>query len=92
MSTKNRGASARAAMVTSTKRRVAPASGKHHDSRAKFRIGDAARVNDRAPADYADRLGLVTEVGPGNSEYRVEFEDSRRPTTGYLKSWWLVKA
>jgi hypothetical protein len=89
---KNRAASARDAIVTSTKRRVGPTNGKHDDSRAKFKIGDVARVNDRAPGDYAERLGIVTEVGPGGSEYRVEFEDSRRPTTRYLKSWWLDKA
>ena len=26
----------------------------------------------------------MTELGPGKSEYRVEFEDGRQPTTGYL--------
>lgn len=55
----------------------------------KFKVGDTADANDHAPGDYAGRRGLVTEVGPGKSEYRVEFEDGRQPTTGYLMSWWL---
>jgi hypothetical protein len=52
--------------------------------RARFGLGDAVRASDDAPRDYAGRRGLVTELGPGTSEYRVEFEDGRRPTTGYL--------
>jgi hypothetical protein len=52
----------------------------------KFELGDRVRVNDAGPEDYRDRIGSVTEIGPGESEYRVEFEDDRRPTTGYLFS------
>jgi hypothetical protein len=55
----------------------------------KFGIGDNARVNDNGPSDYRHRLGFVTELGPGKNEYRVEFEDGKTPTTGYLMSWWL---
>jgi hypothetical protein len=55
----------------------------------KFQVGDAARPNAHAPSDYRGRTGLITELGPGKSEYRVEFEDGRQPTTGYLKSRWL---
>ena len=54
-----------------------------------FRIGDGARANDRAPRDYVGRIGMITEFGPGESEFRVEFEDGRQPTTGYLRSGWL---
>ena len=52
--------------------------------RAKFQVGDRVRVNRKAPADYVDRVGTITELGPGESEYRVEFEDGQMPTTGYL--------
>ena len=51
---------------------------------AKFAIGDRVRANAQAPRDYRRRDGTVTEIGPGESEFRVEFEDGRRPTTGYL--------
>jgi hypothetical protein len=57
--------------------------------KAKFSVGDRARPNKHAPSDYLGRDGMVTEIGPGKSEYRVEFEDGRQPTTGYLMSWWL---
>jgi hypothetical protein len=52
--------------------------------RAKFQVGDRVHVNSKAPADYVDRVGTVTELGPGESEYRVEFEDGQMPTTAYL--------
>jgi hypothetical protein len=55
-------------------------------------IGDAVRANGKAPADYRGRTGIVTEMGPGDAEYRVEFEDGERPTTGYLTSAWLDRA
>jgi hypothetical protein len=57
----------------------------------KFQVGDRARANDQAPVDYRRREGFVTETGPGKSEYRVEFDDSVQPTTGYLMSWWLER-
>jgi hypothetical protein len=59
---------------------------------ASFMIGDRVRANERAPGDYRDRDGTITEIGPGQSEFRVEFEDGRQPTTGYLRSSWLDKA
>jgi hypothetical protein len=52
----------------------------------KFELGDRVRVNDAGPEDYRDRIGTVTEIGPGKTQYRVEFEDDHRPTTGYLSS------
>ena len=55
----------------------------------KFAVGDPARANGRAPRDYRGRDGTITEIGAGRSEFRVEFEDGGRPTTGYLKSSWL---
>jgi len=65
----------------------------HESSRARtFEVGDRIRVVDSGPADYRGRIGTVTEVGPGESEYRVEFEDDRRPTTGYLDASYLYSA
>src|ERR1051325_1686771 len=55
----------------------------------QFEIGDPARATNKAPTDYRGRSGLITEAGPGKSEFRIEFEDGKRPTTGYLRSWWL---
>jgi hypothetical protein len=71
------------------KARAVRANGRLGGRQPKFQVGDAARANDQAPSDYRDRRGLVTELGPGTSEYRVEFEDGRQPTTGYLVSAWL---
>ena len=59
------------------------------DGIREFRIGDATYANVFAPADFQGRRGHVTEIGPGASEYRVEFEDNRLPTTGYLMAWWM---
>jgi hypothetical protein len=56
---------------------------------AAIDVGSRVRVNDQAPADYTSREGFVTELGPGQSEYRVEFDDGRKPTTGYLMAGWL---
>ena len=52
-------------------------------------IGSRVRVNDHAPSEYKSREGFVTELGPGQSEYRVEFDDGLKPTTGYLTAGWL---
>ena len=56
----------------------------------KFEIGDRVVVNAKGSRDYRGREGFVTELGPGKSEYRVEFEDGRQPTTGYILSAWLT--
>ena len=53
---------------------------------SKFSIGDRVRANDRAPHEYRGRDGTITEIGPGEPEFRVEFDDGRQPTTGYLTS------
>jgi hypothetical protein len=58
----------------------------------KFQVGDRVRVNSKAPVDYVDRVGTVTELGPGELEYRVEFEDGQMPTTGYLSGTCLERA
>jgi hypothetical protein len=60
--------------------------------RTKFQVGDRVHVNGKAPADYTDRVGTVTELGPGESEYRVEFEDGQMPTTAYLSATCLDRA
>jgi hypothetical protein len=57
----------------------------------RFVIGDRVRANPQAPRDYRRREGTITEIGPGASEFRVEFDDARQPTTGYLMAPWLEK-
>lgn len=57
-----------------------------------FGVGDVVRVLPSAPIDYKGRLGIVTEIGPGDSEYRIEFEDGERPTTGYLPAASIVRS
>ena len=59
---------------------------KHAGRPRKFAIGDRVRINDKAPGDYSEREGTITEIGPGQSEYRVEIDDGATPTTGYLSS------
>ena len=49
-----------------------------------FAVGDVVRVSQAAPPAYKGRAGIITEIGPGDGEYRIEFEDGERPTTGYL--------
>ena len=56
-----------------------------------FAVGDVVRVVSAAPPDYKGRTGIVTEIGPGDGEYRVEFEDGERPTTGYLAASSLIR-
>jgi len=75
--------------IKSSAKRAARINAQLGGRKPKFQVGDRARANDQAPKDYAGREGIVTELGPGKSEYRVEFEDGRTPTTGYLMSWWL---
>lgn len=57
----------------------------------KFQVGDRVNVNDKAPGDYAGRIGRIAGVGPNRSEYRVEFTDGGH-ADGYLMSWWLDRA
>jgi len=54
-------------------------------------IGDIVETSADAPAEYRHRVGFITEAGPGNDEYRVEFEDGKTPTTGYLNAKSLKK-
>ena len=56
-----------------------------------FAVGDVVRVSPAAPLDYKGRTGIVTEIGPGDGEYRIEFEDGERPTTGYLPATWIIR-
>ncbi len=56
-----------------------------------YAVGDVVRVSPVAPVEYKGRTGIVTEVGPGDGEYRIEFEDGDRPTTGYLIAAWLIR-
>lgn len=58
----------------------------------KFEVGDRVRANDKAPRDYGDRPGTVSEIGPGRSEYGVSFTDGEAPRSGYLMSWWLDRS
>jgi hypothetical protein len=57
--------------------------------RLGFAVGDQVHTNGQAPADYRHRIGFITELGPADGEYRVEFEDGMQPTTGYLMARWL---
>jgi hypothetical protein len=57
-----------------------------------FTIGQSVHVGDDGPQEYRGRTGIVTELGPGKDEYRVEFEDGLTPTTGYLPYRSLSKA
>lgn len=56
-----------------------------------YTVGDTVRVSSAAPADYQGRNGIITEIGPGDGEYRIEFEDGDRPTTAYLSAAWLIR-
>ena len=56
-----------------------------------YAVGDVVRVSPVAPVEYKGRTGIVTEIGPGDGEYRIEFEDGDRPTTGYLIAAWLIR-
>lgn len=51
--------------------------------------GDLVVANPQAPADYRGRRGVISEVTVGGTEFRVEFDDGVRPTTGYLRAEWL---
>jgi hypothetical protein len=88
---KNPAAVALGRMRSPAKTRAARENGRRGGRAPKFAIGDQARANDKAPGDYEDRTGIVTEIGPGKSEFRVEFDDGQQPTTGYLMSWCLDK-
>lgn len=51
-------------------------------------------MTDRAPRDYRGRRGVITEIarpGATGAEYRIEFEDGLRPTTGYLLAKWITR-
>jgi hypothetical protein len=54
-------------------------------------VGATVRVSAAGPAEYKGRTGIITEVGPGDAEYRIEFEDGALPTTGYLTGAWLTR-
>ena len=56
-----------------------------------YGVGDIVRVSQAAPLAYQGRTGIVTEIGPGGGEYRIEFEDGGRPTTAYLSAAWLIR-
>jgi hypothetical protein len=58
---------------------------------ATYVVGDVVEVSADASGEYKARRGIITEVGPGEREYRIEFEDGERPTTGYLPLAWLSR-
>ena len=57
----------------------------------RFAIGEDVMISSSAPSDYRLRRGVITEIGTGGTEYRVEFEDGLRPTTAYLLTKWIVR-
>lgn len=71
------------------KRRAVRKNGKLGGRKPKFAIGDRARANDKAPGDYRGRAGTIGEIGPGKSEFRVDYSDGATPEVGHLMSWWL---
>lgn len=90
MTKKNPAAVALGRIKSPAKRRAAQANGRLGGRKAKFAIGDRARANDQAPSEYRGRSGTITEIGPGKSEYRVEYEPTPgEQPYGYLMSWWL---
>jgi hypothetical protein len=56
----------------------------------KFAIGVRVIANDEAPRHYRGRVGTVAGIGPGKSEYRVNYGDDRTPEHAQLMSWWLA--
>lgn len=86
---KNPAAVALGRMKSPAKTRAARINAKLGGRKPKFVVGDEALANDQAQLAYRGRQGIVSEVGPGRAEFRVEFDDGQQPTTGYLKSWWL---
>lgn len=57
----------------------------------RYAVGDVVLAGPEAPHNFRGRTGIVTEIGPGDSEFRVEFEDGERPTTGYLPAASLLR-
>lgn len=58
-----------------------------------LKVGEEVMTTQKAPSDYRGRRGVITEIasrtGTSTAEYRIEFEDGRQPTTGYLPAKWL---
>jgi hypothetical protein len=79
---------------STAKRKAARKNAKRGGRPVKFQMADRVRVNDKAPTDYRDRIGTIFKIGPGRSEYGVEFGDdgTGNPSSGYLMSWWLDRA
>ena len=53
--------------------------------RWKFNRGDKVVANEKAPADYRGRQGIVIGHGPDRSEYIANINGQ----IAYLNSWWL---
>jgi hypothetical protein len=77
--------------VTVDRRRVkaAQAVGRAAGRKPKFGIDVRVVANEHAPSRYRGRIGTVKEIGPGKSEYRVNYGDGLTPQSGRLMSWWL---
>ena len=59
--------------------------------KAKFRMGEQVKANDKAPGDYRGLRGVVLQHLTASSEYRVQFDgDHRGP--GWLLSHMLDRA
>jgi hypothetical protein len=56
----------------------------------KFAIGVRVVANDHAPTSYRGRVGSVSGIGPGKSEYRINYGDDRTPEHAQLMSWCLA--
>lgn len=70
---------------SAAKARAARSNAQRAGRKPKFQIGDRVMANEKAPMDYRGRLGTITQIGPGKSEYGVTFE--HKP--GFMMSWWI---
>jgi hypothetical protein len=56
----------------------------------KFAIGVRVVANDHAPMSYRGRVGSVSGIGPGKSEYRINYGNDHSPEHAQVMSWWLA--
>jgi hypothetical protein len=58
----------------------------------KFSIGQRIKANEKAPGDYEDREGIITDIKRGTRtlHYGVQFDpEPDKANKGYLDSWML---
>jgi len=58
----------------------------------RFSIGQRVKANEKAPGDYEDREGIISDVKRGTRtlQYGISFEpELGKANDGYLDSWML---